>query len=273
MAHWDRNEFDKFATQIVNAFMAAPNSAPLTELVTKTARDNSLNPEQICRLARAVNTQAFNAKFASMKGQPDRVVDFDLADDQASIAQLFKDASPVEKVAADLYPELSDQLSSHRTPALTPADPTTKLASAFTAVLGAENPEKQYLHWTKVAGELQLQHRQAEIRWQHTMKQIKEAATGYYWDHDAFEKNAVAWFGERAFPELVALRELRKLPEIQFSMDKFAAAQEFTVGTDTPEIQLLKLAIDARERYVALGVAQQQAGQTATTYREQLLHG
>jgi hypothetical protein len=274
MAYWDKNEFEKSATQIVNAFMSTPKSASLTDLVTKAARDNSLNPEQISRLSRTVNTKAFNAKFASMKEHPDRMVDFEISNEDSVIGSLYKDAAVRTKVASEAYPELPDQLKTHRQPTFTdPSWSGEKLAASVDAAIGTEDPAKQYIHWNKVSSELGIQARQSEIQWNTTMKQLKEAASRVYWDHEDFEKNAIAWFGQRAYPELYAVREMRRMPIPEYTVDKLAAMQEFLVGKTTPEVNLLESAIRARESFVQLKAAHAVATEKTAYFHECVLHG
>lgn len=265
MPNWDSKEFDSRGAELARVYFAVDGGgADLTSLVTKVARDNSLNPEQIRRLARAANKCAFEQKYAALKGNPDgRVVDFDVANEEAVIGQLHADAAPSRnKTASVNYPDLPDD----RAPAMPevevfPVTPQMKVASAredaeaIRRNLGIDHPDREALRMEKAASEYAVREKSAERRWEDTMHLVEQATRRVYWDHDTFEKNALALHGAHILPELNALRSQRKMPELSLSAEKIAAVQDRVLAEDDEWTQRLRGAADAREEFLRVKAA------------------
>lgn len=211
MATWENSDFDREASAIARAFWAGheQNGAPLSEIATKTARDNALNPEQIRRLCRQANTKAFEQKHAALKGAADRTPNFELADPETVIASLQSSVRAANtKEAAAEYPDLSDEYR----PALRATDPAREKVAAFTSAIDAHlSPQKSPLvalrRAEKTAESLRMERHALNFAWDEALSKIAAQTKYLHWDHDAFEKNAVALHGADILPELNAVRQ------------------------------------------------------------------
>ena len=76
MPTFSRHDIDTMAFRAADELK---QGVPLHSSITKMARDNSMNPEQIKRLVESANTAAFLNQFKEKTGS-DRMVEFDVAD-------------------------------------------------------------------------------------------------------------------------------------------------------------------------------------------------
>lgn len=260
MTAWSTKDFEDRAERLAATWQAgaAQGGATLNDLVEKAARDHSLNPEQVQRLVAATNTKAFEVKFASMTGQADRHVDFDVANADTVLGRLGEASAPAqEKVAS--YPDLPDELRGLRLP---PIVPNAKLAADrslanIERLVGREEPlDRQSLRLQKVAQELNIQARQAAHDKWAAMDTLRAGCRRIGWDHDEFEKNAVAVHGFELLPEMNELRVHLRQPLIADPSDRVkAATMARLLGSETPEVLLLKHAHDAGRRHAELSAA------------------
>ena len=88
MPTFSRHDIDTMAFRAADELR---QGVPLHSSITKMARDNSMNPEQIKRLVEAANTTAFLNKFKEKTGS-DRMVEFDVADPAKVIDDALGDA-------------------------------------------------------------------------------------------------------------------------------------------------------------------------------------
>jgi len=264
MPKWDNNAFVKEASNIVQIWAAGKehNGASLTELVKSAAEKNALNPEQINRLAATTNIRAFDSEFKKLgqQGAPDRVVDFDIADAKSVIASLYKKAGVEKTASREDYSPLPDEMAALR-PTPDPFGDTSKYqtkiaADALERYLGREKPlSEQWVDYQKTVETLRMKTAGAEIRWNSTYAQLQREVRRLDWKQNEFEKNALALHGESVLPELNALRKEQGLSKITIPTEKLAALTDRLVGTDSPEVSLLKKAADAREEYLKFSSA------------------
>lgn len=272
MAKWTNKVFDEQATKLAQTFWAGidQNGATLTELVTKTARDHGLNPEQIERLARVTNSKAFEAKFAAMKSASDRHVEFPVADAKAVIAAFCGEvaASGSAVKTAALYPDLASDA-----PVATNYFDGAGRREKTAAVATPRRPEAEYFKLRDARVELDLQLKQAENRWTTAVDTLVAQTKLVYWDHDAFEKDALAVIGIDALPELNVVRSRRKMAALDIPTEKVAEILDRLVGSETRDTTVLKTACEARATFVARQRALRVVDAKLATLKKALAHG
>jgi hypothetical protein len=277
MPQWDNKIFDEHASSIVGGFFGSPGDATLTLRVTKVARAEDLSAEQVRRLCRAVNRHAFEHDFNGRKQAEDRVVDFDVANEEAVIEALHDDAKPAKTASVDLYPDLPDarkvaHLPEHPWSAAKTASAQESLAK-LAGHLGEARPDRELVRLQKIADELGVQSCGAVQAWEQAMTGVHQATRGLYFDHDDFEKSAVALHGLDVLPELQSLRRELGLPALRLAEDKLAEVQDRIVATRTPETDRVKVAAEARERYHQITQARDDLAPRLADLRRRLGHG
>lgn len=261
MPTWSRAQFENKGAEIARAFVAAGPAADLTALAEKVAREQALNPEQIHTLAYTVNRLVFGAKFASMGGAADRLVDFDVCRPESIVERLHQQAQAPVKVAAEQYPDLPDAFAAARGHTHErPAPSHAKLAQELDRHLGGpENHARLAIRHEKIATDLAIEARRLEIERDRHLGEVKTAARYLRWDHDAFERDAVAHYGGDALPELNEVRAARGmavLPVDEAARAKVASLQDrLDAGVRTPPIEALGRAIAARAKVAATRAA------------------
>lgn len=117
MPTFSRHDIDTMAFRAADELR---QGVPLHSSITKMARDNSMNPEQIKRLVESANTTAFLNKFKEKTGS-DRMVEFDVADpakviddalggaQSASGAPTISITISVDKPAEGLHDEVDNE--------------------------------------------------------------------------------------------------------------------------------------------------------------------
>jgi hypothetical protein len=284
MATWDNADFDREATAIARAFWAGrdQNGASLNELATKVARDNGLNPEQIRRLCRNTNTKAFEQKYAALKGQADRSPYFELADPEAVIENLRQTVAVAHTKQAEAeYPDLPDEYA--------PPPPNPKLfAREKIAALTHEidnflpsyrSPFVELRRAEKQAADLAIERHQLNFAWDDAINAIVEHTRYQNWNHDDFEKNAVALFGADVLPELNAIRyrcgrsELGEgAAENEVKM-KLAELQQKWVGIPDELTNRLKVAMEIRAKFETLIERQNKIATKIANLKKVTRHG
>lgn len=248
MARWSNDDFNNAATNITKAFYAGQGNggASLNELSTKCAKDNSLNPEQIARLCRLVNTCAFETKLAEMQG--DKYVQFPVADADVVSAELVNGAA-CKTASFDAYPELGDTLASLRE---TEEPEAMKLASMHANAqrvcdaLKTEPPDVTHRRAKYAAERHTAEAEQAEAAWATALRQIIEKTSGIRWDHDAFEKAALAHTNGDCLFELNTIRDTLGKEQLEVDTEKLAFLLDRIEAPVTPEARLMKVAALAR---------------------------
>lgn len=258
MPMWDNTRFDAEAKKIAQTWFGSreANGASLTELVTKTARDASLNPEQIERLARITNGHAFNSIFdaAKVAKQQDRYPDFDVADAKSVIAALYQSAAQPETKTASYRP-LPDQFEAVRARPDPLAARNEKVAEArmvedIEAAVRGPTLMTQFHNLKAACEQLKSRMLGSEARWWDALGAISKVASNRDWSRDDFECDALALLGADALPELNLLRKSAGDPALAPSAEKVAAFQDRHIGTESAATRLLKTAIDHRKDYV-----------------------
>jgi hypothetical protein len=268
MAQWDSTDFDREATAIARAFWAGreQNGAPLNELATKTARDNGLNPEQIRRLCRSANTKAFEQKHAALKGEDDRTPNFELSDPEAVISSLHQAVTAAHtKQAAAEYPDLPNEYAPPVDASLFAREKVAALEGEINGYLSPRrSPLVELRRAEKLAADLAVERHALNFAWDDALDGIAAQSRFQNWNHDDFEKNAVALFGADVLPELNAVRHRCRLSALGNGADeaevsaKLASLQHTWVGVPDALTARLKIALDVRTTFKAL-VAQQEA--------------
>ena len=253
MSRWTNADFDAAADQISQAFSTGQGNggAALNELAVKCARDNTLNPEQIARLCRLVNTRTFETKLAGMQG--DKYVQFPVADADAVTSSLCNSASMKTASLADPYPLLEDSLASLRE---TPEPEQMKLAAAYAnaervcKALPTEAPDKLHRRAKAAVERHTAAAEQAEAEWANALRMIVEKTAGIRWDHDAFEKAALVHTNGAGLYELNTIRETLGREALDVPSDKMAFLIDRIDAAETPAAKLVKVATAARLKCV-----------------------
>lgn len=258
MATWNESEYVRRAQEIATKHVHGKTA--LNDLTEKTARDENLNPEEIRTLGRLANVATFQEYFKvkTASKDSDRMVEFEVCDPEAVIRRIVQEAQvPAPESATVLNDklacELPDMMKEKRLGRK--FDEITKTASEATE--RAPRRDMVVLNLQKLAADFEVEKVIEANRWEgqvsHLAKRFKKAA-GYGPDYDAFEKDAMAEFGQECFPELMALRQdLRRAPVPTIAEEKLAQLQERHVTEETQELALLKTAMESRVRYVKLG--------------------
>lgn len=249
MSRWSNSEFDAAADGIARSFFAGQGNggASLNELAVKCSRDNALNPEQIGRLCRLVNTRAFETKLAEMQG--DKYVQFPVADADAVNSQLCDMAVPKTAELSDPYPVLSDGLASLRE---TPEPESMKIASAMASAqaicraLPTEPPDVLHRRFKAAAERHAGLASQAEAEWATALRGVVEKTSHMRWDHDAFEKSALAHTNGAGLFELNTVRETLGMEALVIPDEKLASLVDRLDAAETPAARLIKVAAAAR---------------------------
>jgi hypothetical protein len=259
MTTWDNSDFDREASSIARAFWEGygNNGAPLSEIATKVARDNSLNPEQIRRLCRTANTRAFEQKHAALKGSSDRTPSFDLADPESVIGQLYQDVKTAhEKRAFAEYPDLRDEYAPEPDPAWAAQEKVASLNAEIGAYLSPQrSPFAELRRLEKAAEDLRIERATHNMAWEDYLGELSKLASYQAWDHAEFEKNVVALYGGDALPELNALRSFKKMAAVgegareSAITEKLAGLQRAWIGAETPASRLVKRAMETRAEF------------------------
>lgn len=249
MSRWTNADFVDAADNITKAFFAGQNNggASLNELATKCARDNSLNPEQIGRLCRLVNTRAFETKLAVMQG--DKYVQFPVSDADVVSSDLASAASLKTASAPALYPDLPDGLASLRE---TPEPEALKLASEYANAqrvcdaLKSEPADVLHKRAKSAAERHDGLAQQAEVEWATAMRALVEKTAGIRWDHDAFEKSALVHTNGACLFELNEIRSILGKEPLDVPEGKLASLLDRIDAPETPAARLMKVASEAR---------------------------
>jgi hypothetical protein len=259
MTTWDNADFDREASSIARAFWEGygNNGAPLSEIATKIARDNSLNPEQIRRLCRTANSRAFEQKHAALKGSEDRTPSFELADPENVIGALYQDVVKTsEKRAFAEYPELRDEYAQAPDPSWAAQEKVASLNAEIEAHLGPRrSPVVELRRHEKAAEEFRIQRAELNMRWEDCMAELQKLSSYQAWDHHEFEKNVVALYGGDALPELNTLRSFKKMAAIgdgareEDVTAKLASLQDRWLGVENGASGLVKQAMSLRSEF------------------------
>jgi len=255
MPKWTNQEFETKAADLAHTYWAGvgQNGSSLTDLVTKTARDQNLNPEQIERLCRRTNLLAYEQKFGALKGEANRNVEFPVASAHEVLAGLApsEDTNPIPKAAS--YPDLPDELSVARGLPQLPMEKVASIQDHLNSIersVGKELPlPVRYQRLLKAAGQIDVEIARTKQIWKTAMEDVAGTCRQIYWDHDAFEKAALALLDD-PLPELNAIRKEMKKEALVLNNEKLAALKDRLVANPSRETSLMKVAIQARHDHL-----------------------
>ena len=259
MATWDNKAFDLESKKLAEYFIASQgqNGSSLNDLLEKSARENSLNPEQIRRLTRITNIKTWEEKFAGLKtaGADDRNVEFDLGNDDEVIRRLNLAAE--EKLTQNTetktasFPDLDDDTFDDKYPGLKEAKffGDVKIEKTAAIKLDLEMPFHRLL---KMAKDLEVKIAKEKQTFVDSLQAIVDSSKKYTWNKEAqdnFEASAVVLEGMHILPELNFLRRFRKESALELTQEKIGQLKNYILPKETFEIRLLKAASDARQRH------------------------
>jgi hypothetical protein len=257
MPTWTTDDFEARATAIAKQFLSSGTS--LDVLAEKTAREATLNPDQIDRLCRLVNVRVFEEKFASTKGQEDRIPEFEVCSAEAvrsKVAGAEKTAQFVRMSATPLparYPSLPNAFRPPPPPLMSKtASVSDALLSIKKAAGPSASPAFALLSAEKTAAELRGEMALLSSKWTGAVQELGRLSKMARWNQDNFEKDALALHGAAVLPELNAFRQQRGLPPHTFSAEKVAGIQDRIFGVESDATRLIKTASAHREAYVTI---------------------
>lgn len=208
---WRREQYEQAALDIAKNYVGNSGETSLTDLATKVAQDNGLNPEGVRTLVRLTNVSAFQELFPKKAGE-DKNIEFDLGDPEAVLAKLH---SGVRDKLASVEHE-----GAHRTffnDFYGPMDSDEeKVAAApeVEEVVEASMPPKIAAHTlTRVRNTLEEQREEHTQNWLVEMEKGAQAYRALYGSPTpqeklAFQNDVVALVGTGAAPELQLLTYL-----------------------------------------------------------------
>jgi len=247
MAKFDNKTVEAFASRCVDEHIN--NKVSLEDAVAKYAQAEGWSAEQILRVARKANVGTFEKKFAQMANGSDRIVDFDTVDGDAVVARLHAAVTKGTKTAA-VYPDIEDEMAPTQ-----PSLVTAKVPSDFnvkTAML-QEVPEysdvEKLMHLQDVVGALKTKVAGLQWRWEGMLESLSDQSKQLYWDHERFEKNAMALYGQDVIPELNILRQLRQDDAPELTKEAANAALSNSFGVESPAVQTVMKAAQIRAEY------------------------
>ena len=244
-------QFNKMAKEAVDAYLT--RSVPMAESLAKTADENALNPDQIRNLVQLANTMAHLTLF-DQKNDGDKVVEFNPADPDTVIKQVFVNGEPEEmgghggccegcsdysnspERSSDLFGDLGGLLekvkgalkgnsSQSSSPSPTPigAAPEELPSPAdMQDPSGNTSPKKQQMliiKIRKVASELENKQLQTAYEYKEELDKLaSDFARLYGPDFGDFEKDAFALRGELATPIIADLRNCLRMPKLTHGM-------------------------------------------------------
>jgi hypothetical protein len=254
MSRWNETEFVQRAGRLAHDHVVL--KTPLNELAEKVARDENLQPDEIRTLVRLANVATFQELF-KRKDDGDKNIEF-VTGDPEHVIQHMTDAvnNPPEtanvnntKTASEW--QVPDQMAAKRLGHAFDPAPTVKVAADET-----EPPPMRrdlaLLYLRKIANEFELERISTGTRWEEALTKIAREfrkAPGYGQVFSEFERDALTMHGADAQPELVGIRETLKLSTDIPALTKVAQLQATHIVADTPQLRLLKEAIDLRAQF------------------------
>jgi hypothetical protein len=259
MARWNEGEFVERAGRIAHDH--AVTKKPINDLSEKVARDENLQPDEIRTLVRLANVATFQELFKSRDASNggDKMIEFESGDPEAVIHRIVDSAQNQPQTANIMNDKLAswdapDQMVEKRFGRQFDAPLQEKTAAEMDAGY-TERPMRKdlaVLALRKLATEFEVEAISAGTRWENVANKLAAVfrkAPGYGPTYGAFEKDAFADHGMDCWPEIMCVREALRLPQIQPSSVKVAELQDRHVTENTPELRMLKEALEARAEY------------------------
>lgn len=254
MPSWNENEYVARAQEIARQHVISKK--PLNDLSEKFAKDNSMNPDEIRTLVRLANVATFQELFKQKSGEPDRMVEFETGDPEAVIRRIVDDAANGQQTANvgndKLAFEVPDMMREKRLGKLFDPPPGEEKTASETPT---KKPKRDMvvLSFRKLAEEFRIEQIAESQKWDSKVSELAvvfKRAPGYGPRLEDFEKDAYAEHGLDILPELTLIRQICKLPPPAPDDTKVAALKERHATQDTPELRLLKEAMDSRAAYL-----------------------
>jgi hypothetical protein len=257
MAHVTEKDFQKLAGAVADDLIQQDIS--LNDSITKLAASMDLSHEQVRRLCEATNNVAFNKMFnARDKTASDRIVEFPVADPKVVLESAIKEASAVDfsKTAAYELRPLRDEMQQVRHPEPAP-ESFTKVAFELRPQ-AQHSDEKDRRTMAKVLDNMRHQKLAADMAYLDGVVSLRGQFRRLYdvVPFAQFEKAAAARFGDEAVGPLNEIREMMKLPQVDYNISRLIKVAGFVDDTTT-EMQLLQqiLSTQANRTKLAQGIA------------------
>lgn len=254
MPNWNESEYLKRAAEIAHIHVASKKT--INDISEKYARDNNMNPDEIRTLVRLSNVATFQEIFKNKSQDSDRMVDFEVGEPEAVIRRIV-DAANTPSESANIHndklaSEVPDMMRLKRFGQL-------PVVEDLTVKIAHEEPEKLprqdmvILNLEKLAADFEVERIIEGNKWEQKLAQLAAAfkkAPGYGPDFSEFEKDAYAVHAEDAVAELTLVRQLCKMSAQFYDPAAICNFRERRVVENSPELSLLKEAVDAREAYL-----------------------
>jgi hypothetical protein len=254
MPNWNESEYTKRAGEIASQHVNSKKA--LNELCEKVARDENMNPNEIRTLVRLANVATFQEIF-KRKDDGDKMVEFDTGDPEKVINNLVSSAGQAGQTANihndKLASEIPDQMREVRQ--------GFKYEVHVEKMASEDAPEKPgrtdivILNLEKLANEFEIERRIYGQCWEDQLnklalefKKVQPRSPSEMFE--AFEKDALATYGEDAVPELAYLGSLLRRSVTVPAPEKLAMLQERHLVEDNKFNTLLKTAYDARQEFI-----------------------
>jgi hypothetical protein len=251
MARWNESEYIKHAQGLAEQHVVSKKS--LNELSEKFATENQLNPEEIRTLVRLANVATFQELFKRKDGG-DKMIEFDTGDPETVIRNMIASSSEPPQTANihndKLAGEVPDQMKEKRLGQKFDAAPEEEKVAEY-----SEKPAREdivVMNLRKLASEFTIAKLTAGNQWEEklaTLTQTFKRAPGYGPKFSEFEKHAWAEFGSEAAPEMAVLYEELRITRPPPMQEKIAHLQGRFINDESPELELLKQAYEARLTY------------------------
>lgn len=255
MARWNEAEYVERAGRIAHDHAISKKS--LNDLSEKVARDENLQPDEIRTLVRLANVATFQELF-KRKDDGDKMIEFEAGDPEAVIHRIVDAAGDAPQSAninndklASAW-EVPDQMTETRFGHKFDAPVQEKVAADTEEEPRPMRRDLAVLAMRKLAAEFEVERLSAGQRWEAQMNKLAaefRKAPGYGPVFASFEKDAFADHGVAVLPELTCLRLSLKLAAPMVDVAKVASLQERHVTDDTPQLRMLKEAMEIRDDY------------------------
>jgi hypothetical protein len=251
MPNWTENEYVEQAKDLARRHVTTNKT--INDLAEKVAKEQTLSPDEIRTLVRMTNVQVFQEKFAAMAGDH-KMVEFETGDPEAVIQRIHQEAAPTQSANIHndkLASEIPDFMYEIRTG-------VSKSFEEKVAQVIEQDPvplprkDKLIMATEKLAEEFRVEKEISEQRWSDRLTKLAnlfKRAPGYGKDLISFTKEAWATFGDEAHSELYGVYQLLKKDYTLADQYKVADYKNNLLVENSPELELLKEAVDEHMKY------------------------
>lgn len=246
----EQADYEKLAGEAVAAYHNS--GTPLNDSLYKVASDMGLNPDQVKQLVWGSNTKLHLDLFS--KQAEDKMIEFPVADADYILRRLYTppEAQPLavssDKVASDFF---SSPLPVTEKVAHEEFSEEVKEVSVKTA---ADRRAKEIILMRKAASELDIQTQVAREQYTQAISELARELRKMGAQHDEFEKDAYAFYGDAVVPMLQDVRHAMNV-KTALETEKIACNYERVIDTDSPEMQKLAEIKKAFDEAVKCGQA------------------